>query len=256
MRVLITNDDGILAPGLAALIRAAEWIGELDIVAPEIAQSAAAHSITFTEPLICQQVQLPEGPTGYSVAGRPADCVKLALTELLTETPDLVISGINAGANVGVNVLYSGTVAAAVEAAFFNLPAVAVSLAIADKVDFDYARDNARNVLKLLLDHDVLTPGRVLNVNIPAYETGGPKGIKIVPQSTRGWADRYERRRDPRGRLYFWLATEPVNSVGFHEQTDEKAIDDGYVTITPLKMDLTNTELLETLRSSLADKTW
>lgn len=251
MKILITNDDGILAPGLAALVRSSSGLGELSIVAPETAQSASAHSITLTEPLICHQVELPHDITGWSVSGRPADCVKLAMTELLDEKPDLVISGINAGANVGVDVLYSGTVAAAIEAAFFQVPAVAISLAIREKVDFDYAETVARDVLEMLIAKDLLKPGRVFNVNIPACEIGSPRGIKAARQSRRTWLDRYQRRTDPRGRLYFWLDAANSTTTPYEQETDDHAISDGYISITPLGLDLTELSDLKILADSL-----
>ncbi len=243
--ILITNDDGILAPGLLALANAVKDIGAISIVAPETTQSAAGHSITLSDPLICSQVELPGGFSGYSVAGRPADCVKLGLVELLPQIlpppgkPDLVLSGINAGANVGINVLYSGTVAAAIESAFFNIPAVALSLCIRDKVDFDYAGKVARYVLDVLLERQVLRPGLVFNVNIPPLECGWPRGIKVVPQSTQCGNTVFDRRIDPRGRLYFWLTGEVGRCEEPHE-TDIQAIDEHYVSITPLMFDLTD----------------
>jgi len=249
--ILITNDDGILAPGLAALIRAAEHLGNLHVVAPETAQSAAAHSITLTEPLISQHVELPGGIGGFSISGRPADCVKLAMTELLPTRPDLVISGINAGANVGVNVLYSGTVAAALEAAFFNVPGIAISLDIRGKIDFKYAEQVAREALDQLVHQSVLTPGRVLNVNIPIPEIGPPKGMRVVRQSTRAWADRFQRRTDPRGRVYFWLDADVNEDEALQEETDEHAINEGYITVTPLNRDLTDLSDLRNVRELL-----
>jgi 5'-nucleotidase len=155
MNILLTNDDGILASGLLALANQVKDLGVISIVAPETTQSATGHSITLTEPLICSKVELPGGLPGYSVKGRPADCVKLAMVEILPKTlpppgrPDLILSGINAGANIGINVLYSGTVAAAIEGAFFNVPAVAFSLTIRDKIDFEYAGKMSRMVLDL-----------------------------------------------------------------------------------------------------------
>ncbi len=243
MNILITNDDGILAPGLLALAESVKDLGRLHIVAPETTQSAAAHSITLTDPLMCGRVELPGGFSGYSVSGRPADCVKLALVELCPpgkgDGPELVLSGINAGANVGINVLYSGTVAAAIEAAFFNLPAVAFSLAIRDKVDFGYAGKVARFVLDFLLEHQAVKPGYVINVNIPPCECGQPKGIKIVPQSTLCGSTNFDRRKDPRGRVYYWLAGDSAREAE-RDQTDVMAIGEDFISITPLKFDLTD----------------
>lgn len=255
MNILITNDDGILAPGLSALAKETQDLGHLFIVAPETTQSAAAHSITLANPLICAKVQLPSGKTGFSVAGRPADCVKLAMVELLppllngAKQPDLVLSGINAGSNIGINVLYSGTVAAAIEAAFFKVPAVAFSLCIKDKIDFDYAGRVARQVLNQLMAHDVLKPGLAINVNIPPVECGWPKGLRVVPQSTQCGSNIFDRRYDPRGRLYFWLTGE----TGIEEEvgTDIAAIDDHYISVTPLMFNLTNHEEMDELKKRM-----
>ncbi len=252
MNILISNDDGILAPGLLALANAVRDMGELSIVAPETTQSAAAHSITLTQPLICAPVELPGGFSGHSVAGRPADCVKLALAELLPDNrPDMILSGINAGANVGINVLYSGTVAAAIEGAFFDIPAVAFSLAIRDKVDFDYAGRVAREVLDFLLAREVVRPGYVINVNIPPSECGKPKGIKVVPQSTQCGSTVFDRRFDPRGRLYFWL-TGDSGYCQEEKETDVAAIDENYVSVTPLMYDLTDHKRLSDFQKKLA----
>jgi len=252
MNILITNDDGILAPGLLALANAVRDMGHLSIVAPETTQSAAAHSITLTQPIICAQVELPNGFTGHSVAGRPADCVKLALAELLPDhRPDLVLSGINAGANIGINVLYSGTVAAAIEGAFFNIPAVAFSLAIRDKVDFEYAGRIARQTLDVLLSRNVVQPGYVVNVNIPPAECGQPRGIKVVPQSTQCGSTVFDRRFDPRGRLYFWLTGES-ETCQEEKETDTAAINDDFVSVTPLMYDLTDYRRLSDLKTKLS----
>ncbi len=252
--ILITNDDGILAPGLLALAESVKDLGRLHIVAPETVQSAAGHSITLMDPLMCRRVELPGGFSGYSVSGRPADCVKLALVELCPmgkdSGPEIVLSGINAGANVGINVLYSGTVAAAIEAAFFNLPAVAFSLAIKDKVDFAYAGKTARYVLDMLLSRQAVKPGYVINVNIPPCECGRPKGIRLVPQSTQCGSTNFDRRKDPRGRDYFWLTGDSIREEE-RSQTDVKAIEEDYISITPLMFDLTDHKRLHEFENLL-----
>jgi 5'-nucleotidase len=256
MNILITNDDGILAPGLLSLAGCVKDLGKLTIVAPETAQSATAHSITLTQPLICSKVELPGGLPGYSVAGSPADCVKLAMAEILPHVlphpgrPDLILSGINAGANIGINVLYSGTVAAAIEGAFFNIPAVAFSLCIRDKVDFDYASKISREVLDLLIARNALQPGYVINVNIPPIECGRPEGIRVVSQSTQCGDTIFDKRRDPRGRLYFWLTGE-TGQPEEETETDVAAIEDCYVSITPLMYDLTDHSRIKGLKSLL-----
>ena len=255
MNILLTNDDGILAPGILALAKAVKDIGEIAIVAPETTQSAAAHSITLNDPLICTKVELPGGFTGFSVNGRPADCVKLALVEIwpknarLPDRPDIVISGINAGANVGINVLYSGTVAAAIEAAFFNIPAIAISLDIRDKLNFSCAAKIARDVIQKIIDSDFLKPGYILNINIPECENSLPKGIKVVPQSTQAGIDKFERRIDPRGRVYYWLTGDhyPIDEA---QETDSIALSNNYITVTPLMYDLTAYSQIDCLKQA------
>lgn len=254
-RLLVTNDDGILAGGLLSLLKVLKDRFDIFVVAPASVQSAAAHSITLYDPLISSHIELPSGIEGISVEGRPADCVKLALTELYPEKygmdqrPDLVISGINAGANVGINVLYSGTVAAAIEAAFFGLPAIAVSLAIKDRVDFDYAAEVAIKTIDFVLDNGILEEGLVLNINIPPVEFGWPRGVRFVRQSTRALPDKFERRVDPRGRVYYWLSGEAEMPISAEEQTDLDCINRGFVSITPLMYDLTNYKVLEEIKS-------
>ncbi len=252
MKVLVTNDDGILAPGLIALTDILRGRFDIFVVAPASAESASAHSITLYNPLVCHNMKLPNGIEGVSVEGRPADCVKLALVELFPEKfkgaePDLVVSGINAGANVGINVLYSGTVASAIESAFFNIPAIAISLAVRDKLDFDYAAREAKKVIDFILDRGILESGIVLNVNIPPVEFGGPVGIKFVRQSTRVSPDRFEKRKDPRGRTYYWLTGNGNIHMEDSDETDITAILRNYITITPLMYDLTDYKALAKL---------
>jgi 5'-nucleotidase len=259
MNFLLTNDDGILAPGLFTLANEVKSLGSLCIVAPATAQSATAHSITLTDPLICSKVELPGGLSGYSVSGSPADCVKVGMVEILpkyfppTGRPDVILSGINAGANVGINVLYSGTVAAAIEGAFFGVPAVAFSLTIRDKVDFEYAGRIARRVFDLLIAKKALEDRIVINVNIPPVECGEPKGIRVVPQSTWCGQTVFDRRHDPRGRLYFWL-TGDVGPQRHEARTDAGAIEDCYISITPLKYDLTDYARMDSLKSLLEER--
>jgi 5'-nucleotidase len=244
MDILLTNDDGITAPGLVALYRELSSMGEVHVVAPESVQSAAGHGITLNAPLLTSRVTVPDGFTGVAVDGRPADCVKLAVAHLVPRPPDLVVSGINSGANVGINVVYSGTVAAAIEAAFLGLPAIAVSLHL-DREGNDYAQ--AARLARWTIEQIVgagLAAGEVATVNLPALKSGQtPAGVKIVRQCTRPWIDSYERRQDPRGRDYFWNSS--VFALGpTEDDTDVAALRDRYITITPLQFDLTNYELL------------
>jgi 5'-nucleotidase len=250
MDILLTNDDGILAPGIAAMHAALQGLGTVHVVAPETAQSAAGHGITLTTPLICRQVHVAGKFDGWSVDGRPADCVKLALQELVPRRPQLLVSGINAGGNSGVNVLYSGTVAAAVEGALFSIPAVAFSLDTETDFDFRRAGAIARRVLDSILANG-LYPGMLLNVNIPQLPEGRmPAGVRVVRQATDPWQDTFDRRTDPRGRLYFWLAN-GTRQPGA-PQTDDEALADGYVAVTPLQFDLTDRNHL----ARLADWRW
>jgi 5'-nucleotidase len=245
MRILVTNDDGIMAPGLLALKRAMAGLGEVTVVAPTLPQSAIGHAITLTDPIRVHRVALADGTAGYGVEGRPADCVKLAVLELMPQRPDLVASGVNLGANIGVNVLYSGTVAAAVEGAFYGIPSVAVSIDDSDVVDFDGAARITRRITEQFLARG--GPPSLLNVNVPDLSKGPPKGVRVVPQSLKGWREAWERRSDPRGRHYYWLiGVEETEDHGL--DSDVAAFDDGYVTVTPILFDLTDHARLDEVR--------
>jgi len=244
MRILVTNDDGILAPGISALARALAPLGEIEVVAPESGQSGAAHAITFLAPLICERISIDGAFFGWSVDGSPADCVKLGVHELCEKRPDLVVSGINAGANRGVDVIYSGTVAGAVEAAFIGIPSLAISLEASGGFDFERAGVHAREVVARALEIGI-DPGTVLNVNIPRLDRGDPRGVKVVRQSTAPWTDTYDRRADPRGRAYFWLTDQGERGDEPAVETDLSAVRAGYVTITPLQHDLTEYRQLD-----------
>jgi 5'-nucleotidase len=241
MLILLTNDDGIYAPGLVAMYRELVGLGEVRVVAPETVQSATGHGITLDTPLLTSRVTVQDTFTGTSVDGRPADCVKLAAAKLLPRPPDLVVSGINSGANVGINVIYSGTVAAAIEAAFLGLPAIAVSLYLRREIPTDYARTAvlARQTIEQILAAG-LGPGRVASVNIPPLRPGEqPTGTRVVRQCVRPWPDTYEERKDPRGRSYFWNSS--VFTLGdTDDDTDVAALRHGYITVTPLHFDLTH----------------
>jgi 5'-nucleotidase len=244
MLILLTNDDGIHAPGLAAMRRELVTLGEIHVVAPEAHQSAAAHGITVATPLLTTRVRMQDGFEGIAVDGRPADCVKLAISQLLPRTPDLVISGINAGANMGINVIYSGTVAAAIEGAFLGVPSIAVSLdwkgGVA--VDFDRAARLARDMIEQVLQTG-LHQGRVVSINLPALSAEeSPTGVKVVRQCIRPWVDTYERRKNPRGREYFWNVSSFPNEA--EHDTDRAALRDRYITITPLQFDMTHYPML------------
>jgi 5'-nucleotidase len=250
MLILLTNDDGITAPGLAAMWRELVKLGEVHVVAPETVQSASGHGITITTPLLTSEVTVDGAFTGIAVDGHPADCVKVAVAKLLPRQPDLVVSGINAGANTGINVVYSGTIAAAIEAGFLGLPAIAASLYLRRDVPTDYPRAAvlARQTIELILEAG-LSPGQVATINLPALTPEQqPTGVKVVRQCDRGWADTYEERKDPRGRRYFWNTS--VFTLGNTEEgTDVAALRDRYITVTPLQFDLTHYPLLRSWQS-------
>lgn len=249
MRILLTNDDGIYAPGLRALRDELLQLGEVVVCAPATEQSAAGHSVTLLAPLIVQEVYDEKKRfLGWAVEGRPADCVKLALVELLRDPPDLIVSGMNAGANAGINVLYSGTVAAAIEGSFFRLTAIAVSQAYQKPKNIDYAAGAAW--ARRMIEHILATQpaqGTLFNVNIPSQDLGPPKGVKVLPQNIAVYQETFVKNIDPRGRTYYWLGAD-YGCPNPHPDTDETALAEGYITLTPLQFDLTHHALLEQLR--------
>lgn len=238
MRILITNDDGILAPGIEALYQAVADLGDVEVVAPESAQSATGHGITVRAPMLVHRVHVRGAFWGWSVDGRPADCIKLALLKLLDPRPDFVLSGINAGVNTGINVLYSGTVAGAAEAALFGVPAMAFSLELSDELDFRGAGRIARSLFETFA-RSAPEPGVCLNVNIPALDAGPPVGLRVCPQSPVLMNDAYEAREDGQGRKLYWLDGR-MPERGRCPGSDLGAIQERYVAVTPLRFDLTD----------------
>lgn len=246
MRILLTNDDGVYAPGLAAIHATLAAQHQVTVVAPETEQSAVGHAITLVDPIRVRPLGPRTGFQGWAVTGTPADCVKLAVSELLKEPPELVVSGINLGANVGVNVLYSGTVSAATEAAILGLPAMAISLGTHQDPDFSYA---AQVGAHLCGQHRGLglPPEVVLNVNVPALPAERIQGLAWTRQSEARLVERFLPRTDPRGHTYYWQAGETMGQEG-DLATDYPALLAGYVTLTPVHHDLTHHRLLERLR--------
>lgn len=254
MRILLTNDDGINAPGLAALRKAAADLGEVVVVAPDTERSGVAHSITLAQPLRIRRIYHGDEFFGFGINGAPADCVKLACREILGTMPDLLLSGMNLGANVAINVLYSGTVAAAIEGAMLGVPSVAFSLAETEKPDFDGAGRVAREVLGLILADGV--PERtVLNVNLPGLARSALKGIRVTHQSRTAYHELYEKRVDPWGREYFWITGEMTRDFEREPDGDLRALKDGYVSITPIHFDMTHYQTMPALRARLG-KEW
>jgi 5'-nucleotidase len=243
MLILITNDDGIAAEGLSALRESLGGMGRVVTVAPDREQSASSHAITLHAPLRIQQV----GEDAYTVDGTPTDCVLVAMNGLLDTRPDVVISGINHGPNMGDDVTYSGTVSAAFEGAILGVPSIAVSLATFGERNFEAARASIPKLLEAIARHE-LPPRALLNVNVPSCAPDELRGFRITKLGHRVYEDTLVARKDPRGRDYYWIGGgEP--SWNPDPETDFLAIDEGFVSVTPLSLDLTHLGLHEAMQS-------
>ncbi len=248
MKILLANDDGIHAPGLLAMRRALVQLGDVLVVAPATEQSGVGHSITYLSPLTCKEIFDGDVFRGWAVDGSPADCVKLGVAELAGGEIDLIVSGINGGLNAGINVLYSGTVAAAIEGAFFRIPSIAVSLEHDPHADFDAAADLAVAIIRQIMQHQG-TSSELYNINIPtaatkAFREGNPPEVHCVPMGVARYGDHYIKRQDPKGRNYYWSTNDPPPKPTDHE-TDLNALFAGYITVTPLQFDMTKQTMLD-----------
>lgn len=242
MRFLLTNDDGIYARGLSALY--AELSQETDclIVAPEIEQSAVGHAITIFRPLTVRRATKNGQFLGYAVYGTPADCVKIGIKELSDKPVDLVVSGINRGANVGINIIYSGTVSAATEAVIMGVPALAVSLDTHKEADYTFAAQFIRKIVRIFISNPELR-NTAINVNIPALPQEEIKGVAVVRQGKGNIIEHFEKRIDPRDNAYYWIAgTYPPEPEA--KDTDVSSLAAGFITITPIQYDLTRYDLV------------
>lgn len=250
MLILLTNDDGIYAPGLAALKQALDSLGEVCVVAPATEQSGVGHSITYLRPLIVKEVYQGDHPFGFAVEGSPADCVKLGVNELCPRRPDMVVSGINGGLNAGINVLYSGTVAAAVEGAFFGILSTAVSLEFDENPPFERAAAHAVQVIEHIASHWHDLGARLFNVNIPlAAAVKDSPAVRVVAMDVGRYGGNYEKRTDPWGRTYYWATGDPPprrDAPG----TDLLALAEGKISVTPLHYDLTARNALARITQS------
>ena len=247
MLILLTNDDGIYAPGLAAMERELRRHAEVCVVAPAVEQSGVGHSITFLSPLICKEVFEQERRRGWAVEGSPADSVKIGVFEFCPRRPDLIVSGINGGLNAGINVLYSGTVAAAIEGAFFGITSVAVSLEYDAHARFSDAARIAWKIIQQVLEKkDPET--RLFNLNIPTVALSRPAEVRVVPMGVARYGEHFIKRIDPKGRPYYWATGDPPPQATDHE-TDLSALEKGFITITPLDYDLTRRTTLEPMRT-------
>ena len=245
MNILLTNDDGIYARGLAALEQALRRLGDVLVVAPSTEQSGVSQSITFLRPLVGHQVFDGERLRGYAVDGTPADCVKLGVTKFATEPPDLVVSGINGGLNAGINILYSGTVGGAMEGALFGINSFAVSLEFHTHPDYEQAAEIAVDIIAQVLQRKDDKP-RLYNLNLPLSALESPAEVCVVPMETAHYGNHFIERIDPKNRTYYWATHDPAPEPSEIE-TDVMALKRGAITLTPLSFNLTQHDTLETM---------
>lgn len=245
--ILVSNDDGIDAPGIWALVQELKKIAPVIVVAPDKQQSAVGHAITMNYPLRAIPFRKNNEFFGYAVEGTPADAVKLGVRFLLKEPPDMIISGINHGSNTAINIIYSGTVSAATEGTILGIPSIAVSLTTYDEPDFSYAAKFAAR-LALLVAERGLPEGTLLNVNVPAVSENQIKGVVLTKQGSSKWDDTFDVRRDPANREYFWL-TGKMEVTDSDADADQIAIQSGYISITPIHYDLTDRAMLATMKN-------
>jgi len=249
MDILLTNDDGIHAMGLCALYEAFRSAGfNVQVVAPDGERSAVGHAITLSDPIKIKKVYKSGDLFGWAINGTPADCVKLGVNALLDKRPDVVVSGINRGANTGINVLYSGTVSAATEASILGIPSVAVSLDSYQDYDYCFSAYFVSALLRKIKNKNQHCFS--LNINIPALPANQIKGIKVTRQCIKPFKEKFEKRVDPRGNIYYWQCSSQIDWTK-HKGTDIYWLKKGFITVTPLKFDLTDEVCLETVGSLL-----
>ena len=247
--ILVTNDDGITAPGLRTLVKVMNKIGEVVVVAPDSPQSGMGHAITVDDTLYCRKENIDNGPqTEYSTSGTPADCVKLAVNEILKHKPDLCVSGINHGSNASINVIYSGTMSAAIEAGVEGIPSIGFSMCdYSWNASFElcekYVEIISREVLKKSSKKSI-----ILNVNFPKMNNGSKyKGVKIARQAKSYWKETFDKRENPNGRKYYWLTGEHIN-LDKGKETDQWALKNGYISIVPIMYDMTSYSEIEEIK--------
>ena len=244
--ILITNDDGITAPGIKNLIEAARTLGKVVVVAPDKAQSGMGHAITIGTPLRMDKMDMFDGIEAWQTSGTPVDCVKLAVDKILHRKPDLCISGINHGANHSINVIYSGTMSAAMEASIESIPSIGFSLLdYRFDADFSAAKFYANKIIKTVLSNK-LDKHLLLNVNIPSAPKKEIKGIKVCKQAYAKYKEEFDERIDPHGKKYYWLTGEFIN-FDTAEDTDVWALQNNYISVVPVQFDLTNYTLKKLL---------
>ncbi|QGT99279.1 5'-nucleotidase SurE [Candidatus Syntrophocurvum alkaliphilum] len=252
MKILVTNDDGIHARGIHALTKELSNIAELYLVSPDRERSGTGHSITVYDPIKAVNIDLPEVKKGWVIGGTPVDCVKLALCRLIEDDIDLVVSGINHGANLGTDVLYSGTVSAAAEGVVMGVPSIAVSLdSFEPEKDFSIAAKIVKNLIQKVF-YNKLEKTNLLNINVPAISSEEIKGVHITKLGVRNYDNLFEEREDPRGNKYYWLGG-GVKKEDQEKDSDVHAVQKGYVSITPINLDLTDYNLINQFKDNYTD---
>ena len=246
MKILVTNDDGIYSSGIYALWDVAKEFGDVTLVAPDTQKSAVGHGITITNPLYITEIDQGNGFKGFAISGTPADCVKIGIKKIMSSKPDIVLSGINIGSNLGNNIIYSGTVAAAIEGAVAGIPSIAFSVDSFNPNSFETSKAVVRKVINLYLDNSPPI-GTILNVNVPHCSLVDLKGYKVTIQGKQYFDDNFDERTDPRGRKYYWMIGEMVDNDKTLD-CDGIAIDNNYASVTPINFEMSNIEYLDQLK--------
>ncbi len=245
--ILVTNDDGITAPGIRALVSVMETLGEVVVVAPDKPQSAMGHAITINNTLYLNKITV-DRRVEYACSGTPADCVKMAVSEILGRKPDLCVSGINHGSNSSINIIYSGTMSAAVEAGIEGIPAIGFSLSDLDwNADFEPVKPFVKKIAQQVLQNR-LPEGVLLNVNFPKLPLESIKGIRVCRQAKAQWVEKFDKRQSPNGRDYYWLTGEFVNQDK-GDDTDEWALENGFISVVPVQFDMTAHHAMQVLNT-------
>ncbi len=250
--ILVTNDDGIMAPGIRHLVEFMQELGEVVVVAPDKPQSGMGHAVTIVNPLRLEKISLDGADAEYSCSGTPVDCVKLAVNKVLHRKPDLLVSGINHGSNASINVIYSGTMSAAIEGAMEDIPSIGFSLLdYRFDADFNSAKPYIQQIARMVLSRG-LPKGICLNVNIPAVAYSELNGIKVCRQARANWEEDFDHRKDPRGKDYYWL----TGHFRLHEnsnETDEWALANNFISVVPIQFDFTAHDLIPELKKWTLD---
>ena len=249
MNILVTNDDGIFSSGIFALWEVAKEFGEVSVVAPKSQKSAVGHSITISNPVFVNGIKRREGFEGFAVSGSPADCVKIGIKKIVDKKPDLLLSGINLGSNLGNNIIYSGTVAGALEGSMQNIPSLAFSVDSSNPKSFDTSKYVIRKVIEFLFKQNIRKETS-LNVNIPDCRLDQLKGLKITSQGNEYFEDDFNAYKDPKGNNYYWMKGEMVDNDDSFD-SDSFAIKKNYASITPIGFKMSDNEVFENLKNTI-----